>query len=216
MKHNVDSFVCKKEINWNLDENGVLTLEGQGKIPNYDCGRNPSAPWKNVNDQIMEIRIMEGITGIGMNTFRDCENLKKVALPDSLGRIQAYAFWNCKQLVCIESDRTDFKYIYDDRDYEKDDTVIFGIESFHNVPWCNARWGDFYSHEGILYITFAGEAQNLVIPKGICVLKSFSMNHLDVTSILLPDTLEVIENFVFSDSTVKKHFGEIFCMASIL
>ena len=43
-----------------------------------------------------------------------------------------------------------------------------------------------------------------MIPEGVKVLKSYSLSYLDVDSILLPSTLEVIEDFAFLRTTVKK------------
>ena len=212
MKLNAKTFIDATEIMWNLDENGVLTLEGHGKIPNFDCGPNPSAPWKSVKDQIVEIQIMEGVTEIGVNAFKECKKLKKVVLPHSLGRIQMHAFWNCRQLVCIESERTDFKYVYDDREcqyvifdgyHKRKDTVIFGIDSFRNVPWSKSKWGDFYCNGEVFYVTFTGEAEEMVIPEGIRVIKPFAMNAVEVDSVVLPNTLEVIEELAFAGSNIK-------------
>lgn len=44
----------------------------------------------------------------------------------------------------------------------------------------------------------------MVLPECIRVLKSFSMNYLDINYIVLPDALEKIENFAFSDSTISE------------
>lgn len=205
MKHkNVE--ICSMDnvsINWNLDESGKLTVTGKGKTADYLCGDKPAAPWDDIKDKIFEIEISEGITEIGINAFRDCQNLKSVTLPDSLFRIHAYAFWGCIQLIDIKSNRTDFKYIYDQREYKKDKTVIFGVGSFHNVPWCISKWGDCYCEGDLLYVCFSNE-EEVVIPKGIRVLMPFSLAHIDAKSICLPDTLEEIKNFAFSDSVIRE------------
>ena len=65
-------------------------------------------------------------------------------------------------------------------------------------------WGDFYIKEGILYCTFACESKNLVIPEGVHTLKSFSMNNLDIDSLILPQTLTVIQDYAFQHSRVKE------------
>lgn len=204
MKKTAEKLISKNEMNWSIDNSGVLTIEGLGKIPDYDCGRNPSAPWENVKDQILKICIGEGITEIGINAFNSCRNLKKVVLPSSLRRIHAYAFRNCRELICMEMDCKDMKYIYDNREYDEENTIIFGIDTFQNVPWCRNRWGTFYIQNNILYITFAGEEKKLMVPEGVRVLKSFSMSHLNVDSITFPNTLEEIEDFAFSDSTINE------------
>lgn len=63
MQYSTNIFTSKNEIYWIL-ENGVLTVNGQNKIPDYDCRANISAPWENVREQIAEIHIKEGITEI--------------------------------------------------------------------------------------------------------------------------------------------------------
>ena len=160
-KNSKDTVVEKNMINWELNEYGVLIVDGKGVIEDCDCGSNPCAPWDSVKDRILEIRIMEGITEVGVNAFRNCRNLEKVVLPHSLRRIHAYAFRDCKKLVSMETDRQNFKYIYDDCEYAADDTIIFGVESFHNVPWSIARWGNFYIQEDRMYVTFAGDSEKL-------------------------------------------------------
>lgn len=144
-------------IIWNLDKFGTLTVTGKGKIPDCACGKRPDAPWENVKDQIREIEIGEGITEIGINAFRECIHLKQVSIPDSLQRIHAYAFWNCTELTDIYSGSRNFTYIYDRSGEEKENTVIFGVEAFHNVPWPESIWGDFYCRDGVLYVCFSGK-----------------------------------------------------------
>ena len=195
----------EKAINWNLDETGVLTVSGEGEIPDCDCGENTSAQWDHVKDMILEIRLMEGITVIGRNAFRNCGNLKKVFLPESLKQIHAYAFYGCKNLRSIESKGRDFRYIYDKTDcFFEDNAIIFGIESFHDTPWSRLRWGEYYIKEECLYVTFAGDSKRLTVPEGVRTLKVFSMGQLDVDSIILPKKLETIENFAFAGSTVEE------------
>lgn len=190
-------------IDWNLDENGVLVIRGEGRIPDCSCGKNPAAPWESQKSRIREVHILEGITEIGINAFRNCENLETVMLPDSLERIHAYAFWGCGKLVRMESGEKIFQHIYDESNWSPD-TVLFGLDSFHNVPWSRAKWGDFYIQGDELYAVFAPEHQALAVPQGVRVLKASSMNNLNAQSLVLPNTLEVIENYAFSGSRVEQ------------
>lgn len=204
MLYNAKAGTNSNGMNWILGEDGVLTIEGEGKIPHYDCGRYPAPPWKDVREDIIEIHIMDGITEIGIHAFKDCSNLKKVVLPHSLYRIHAYAFWNCEKLENMISDRTDFKFVYDDREYDADRTLIFGVESFYKVPWSIGRWGDFYIRDGVLYHTFSKKTEKLVVPEGVTILNRGSMNYVDVGSIVLPQTLEEVEDYTFLGSVVKE------------
>lgn len=204
MKHSNTSIPKLGTFKWNLDGNGILSINGEGKIPDCSCGKNPAAQWDHLKDRIRKIHIMEGITEIGINAFRGCKNLERVNLPKSLERIHAYAFWGCEKLVSLKGGRTSFRYIYDDAACNKDDTIVFGVESFYAVPWSRTKWGDFYINQNRLYVTFSNRNRNLVVPEGVRLLKASSMNHLDVDSIVLPSTLEMIENFAFSGSRVKQ------------
>lgn len=190
-------------IIWNLDKFGTLTVAGKGKIPDCACGKKPVPPWENAKDQIREIEIGEGITEIGINAFRECIHLKQLSLPDSLQRIHAYAFWNCTELTDIYSGSRNFTYIYDRSGEGKENTVIFGVEAFHNVPWAESMWGDFYCGNGALYVCFSGK-KDIVIPGEIRELKPFSMSWTEADSITLPKSLEIIGNFAFSESKIKK------------
>ena len=200
-------------LDWSLNgKTGKLMITGSGKIPDYACpgkaadpaaSRSRLAPWSDVMDRITEVEIAEGITEIGMNAFRDCKNLKRATLPATLCRIHAFAFRGCESLENIRSDRPEFRYIYDDREYSKDETVVFGVGAFHGVPWCGSRWGDFYIVDNSLYVCFTA-ARKIDLPDTVKVLKSFSMSYLDADVVNLPNKLEVIENFAFADSRIQK------------
>lgn len=198
-----DDGRVENRISWYLDDNGLLTVEGEGKIPDCDCGSNPAAEWESVKDMITEVSLMEGITEVGIKAFCNCRNLEKVTLPHSVRRLHAYAFQNCTKLISIITDRPDFRYIYDKSPVSEDDTVIFGIECFYGVPWAKNRWGNYYIKDGQLFTSFAGAEADLELPANIRTLKSFSLSHLKVRSMTLPSELEAIEAFTFFGSEVE-------------
>ncbi len=78
-------------LEWALHNDGLLTLSGTGRIPDYSATQ--AAPWAKA--QIRKIQISEGITYIGSQAFGGCENLAEVALPGSLEGIGAGAFQGC-------------------------------------------------------------------------------------------------------------------------
>ena len=86
-------------INYRLDENGLLTISGTGVIPNdYDGTELEWAQWKN---DITSIVIENGITGVGYSSFFDYTNLTKVTLANSVQSIDQSAFANCTSLTEI-------------------------------------------------------------------------------------------------------------------
>lgn len=84
---------------WTIDENGVLTISGSGGMTSYTSVKN--VPWYSQRDTITGVVIEEGITSIGNNSFRGCEELCEVSLPESLNGIGKYAFRDCVSLEKI-------------------------------------------------------------------------------------------------------------------
>ncbi len=74
-------------LTWALDENGVLTISGQGDMADYS--EETPAPWADCC--IDTVNLDEGVTGIGDYAFSSCYAYS-FELPDGLERIGAYAF----------------------------------------------------------------------------------------------------------------------------
>lgn len=81
------------EIQWNLDEDGTLTISGTGEM--WD------APWKEQADDITHVIIEEGITLVGSGAFYGCTSLESVSLPDTLMQIYYETFKDCTNLEKI-------------------------------------------------------------------------------------------------------------------
>lgn len=113
------------DIDWTLDlDTGVLTLSGKGKTADY---KNKSGqPWNDYKLSVKKVVIEEGVTylgdrlfyedknltevvfpattltTIGEGTFRACDGLTEITLPDSLTTIKRVAFYqsiNLKKVV---------------------------------------------------------------------------------------------------------------------
>jgi len=87
---------CGKNITFTLTNTGVLTLSGTGDTYNYHSAKFPE--WSEYIDYIKEIRVEEGIEGLGSMLFRTCKSVRKVTLPNSLTTIGQYAFGGCVSL----------------------------------------------------------------------------------------------------------------------
>lgn len=83
---------CGDNLTWTV-ENGILTISGTGPM------------WNDINDwkgsDIKTVILEEGVTTIGGVAFRDCVQLTKVELPDSLEKIGGGAFAGCTGLESI-------------------------------------------------------------------------------------------------------------------
>ena len=82
---------------WTFDtETQTLTISGTGKMANYS-----SSSWGNIQENIKNVVINEGITSIGVQAFRGCENLASVTIPNSVTAIEGGAFANCESLASV-------------------------------------------------------------------------------------------------------------------
>lgn len=86
---------------------GTLLVEGTGATkdfitsPDYEFGIS-TMPWRNaVKYFINKVVIREGITSIGIGTFRETKQLTQVVLPNTLTTLDAYAFSDCDSLTDI-------------------------------------------------------------------------------------------------------------------
>lgn len=86
-------------VSWSLDESGVLEIAGQGAMNEWQ--NEEEVPWNGYRDQIIEVRIKEGITSIGAYAFADCEKLVKLDIADSVQTIGAFAYFNCSGLSTL-------------------------------------------------------------------------------------------------------------------
>lgn len=75
-----------EDLNWNLDENGVLTVTGKGEM-NFNV-----IPWLKKKNYIREVKIGEGITTIQDDAFNNCFNIEKINLPNSLKEVGVSSF----------------------------------------------------------------------------------------------------------------------------
>ena len=80
------------DLEWVLSKEGVLTISGTGPMSDFEN----DTPWDR--SAIREIVIEEGVTGIGLRAFCECEGLKRIDIPSSLERIGEMAFAGCEGL----------------------------------------------------------------------------------------------------------------------
>ena len=94
------------QMKWNLTENGVLTIEGEGDMPQGEyAGRTPwvRTSWEHIeadSQKIRQIKIANGITSISRSAFQYC-GIEEIQLPDSVKAIGAGTFYGCGKLRSV-------------------------------------------------------------------------------------------------------------------
>lgn len=78
-----DCGSCGEYSSWTLSGNGLLTISGRGETAeNFFCS------FSTVKNVVIE----EGITGLGIQTFSQCQNLSSITIPTSVTNIDGWAF----------------------------------------------------------------------------------------------------------------------------
>ena len=97
----MEKGTCGKNLTWQLDDNGTLTISGTGDMNNYGWIFGKS-PWRKHWKSLKKVVIDNGVTNIGEEAFRNCERLAEVSISDSVTSIQSFAFDNCTSLTEIK------------------------------------------------------------------------------------------------------------------
>ena len=84
------------DCTWTLDDEGVLTISGNGAMADYYW--SSTAPW---GESITEVIIQDGVTNIGNYAFEYCEELTSVTIPDTVTSIGESAFTGCSGLTGV-------------------------------------------------------------------------------------------------------------------
>ena len=86
-------------LTWTLDSDGVLTINGSGKMNDYSFGSG--GPWNGQSNSVKMARINSGVTSIGDSAFYGCNGLTSITIPESVMSIGRVAFYNCSSLTSI-------------------------------------------------------------------------------------------------------------------
>ena len=89
---NIASGNCGKNLTWELDNDGTLTITGTGSMYAYQS-------WEKYDLSIQKVVINDGALTVGSNAFKNCTNLTAVKLPEGVVSIQDSAFYGCSGLV---------------------------------------------------------------------------------------------------------------------
>ncbi|MBR5489739.1 MAG: leucine-rich repeat protein, partial [Oscillospiraceae bacterium] len=103
----VISGTCGKNVKWELNSNGLLTISGEGAMYDFDQINLPG--WMQHSNYIVDITeviIEDGVTYIGKNTFNGLgisqhQTIKRVSIADSVSAIGEGAFAYCSALADV-------------------------------------------------------------------------------------------------------------------
>ena len=95
----VASGTCGDNLVWTLDENGLLTISGTGRMADYFY--TSCAPWYDNRSEIKSVVLDSGVINISNHAFFGCDVLNSIIIPDGVISIGDYAFFRCDALSSV-------------------------------------------------------------------------------------------------------------------
>ena len=89
-------------LTWELSCDGVLTISGTGEMADYSFS---TTPWYAYSDNIMQIKVSNGVTRIGESAFQSCTMADSIILGTDILSIGEYAMYhggssNLTTIIC--------------------------------------------------------------------------------------------------------------------
>ncbi len=177
---------CGTSVEWSLESNGRLVISGTGETNDYATG--DYAPWYSYREDITEIQVLNGVTGLGSGVFFECKNASDIKLLGKIKIIGDYAFKNCTSLMYITLPSS---------------LETIGMEAFYGCSGLGAI--TIPSNVTSIGKTAFGSCTRLVsvsVDARITVLEDYVFNSCPyLSSVILPKGLKSIETAVFNSCT---------------
>ena len=160
-------------------------------------------------NRIDNIEILDGVTRIESNAFKNCHNLKSIKLPESITNIWDSAFENCSNLISIEIPNSVTYIGYDvfkgctnlvDVKMPAEITSILGGTFSNCVNLKNIVLPENITSIGGSAFENCGKLENLIIPNSVTNIgNSAFKNCISLTSIEIPNSVTSIGDGAFEN-----------------
>lgn len=195
-------------VMWKLHEDGLLVIEGSGKMKDYPIDEKNiwadsnndvyTTPWRNYNDKIKSVAVLEGVTYIGEGTFYGFK-LNSLILPDSLETLRLFGFM--RERIYLSSLRIpkgikkiggEFIDLYNIENLET-------IEVDEENEYFSSVDGVLYNKDKTILLSCPPKKSEVVIPYGVKTIGAYAFRECtEISTIELPVTVKSIEPYAFS------------------
>ncbi|MDE6426812.1 MAG: leucine-rich repeat protein [Ruminococcus sp.] len=196
----IDSGKCGDDVYYTLDENGLLTISGTGKMTNWTWSGNK--PWEEYRQDIKNVIIEDGVTHIGNHAFFVDESLTSIKIPDSVTSIGISAFDGCDSLTAIDVSENNINYMSENGIlFDKNKTTLI------RYPECK-KDTEYIIPDTVTIIEYRAfydcvNLTSVTIPDSVTSIgKNAFSSCSNLTSVIIPDGVTSIEycTFLFCSS----------------
>lgn len=183
--------------------NGLNKLTATGEVASAIVKQSYSTLYST---KYYDIDILSGLNNIPDEAFSDCKILRSVNIQDGVKRIGSNAFRNCTSLLSISIPKT----ICSTGDSAfRECTALKEVNISDLNKWCEIGMG--YKGNPLEYakkLIVNGERPtgNIVIANGVKAIPSYTFYGCDISSITIPESLELMGEYAFSGCTNIQSF----------
>lgn len=187
-------------LKWNF-EDGVLTISGEGEIP--DCSSVVNQPWGSL--AVKSVVVEEGVTYIGKYAFASLEQLESVTIAATVERIANYAFRDLSSLrevrfagkealptmnasnVFRGTSRGDITAYCDYKMYEQYDASSFGFGTYiltgERTVWSVTSYYEYNTSDATLVVNAEGSLDSQYLQKVISAATGVDSNESELYNV---------------------------------
>ena len=188
------SGTCGENLIWTLDEEGTLTISGEGAMDDFESYHTP---WSEYNEQVQSIVMDPRMTTIGDNAFYFLPYVSTVTVPEGVTRIGVSAFASCYGLRSVEIPAS---VIEIGRKAFADNLCLGGIwVDEDNAVYSSDNKGVLLNKDKTLLIQVPGEMSGTyTIPATVTAIENFAFEYSYVDAVVFPNGLKTIGRNAFN------------------
>ena len=213
-----DTGTLEGGLTWELDSTGLLTISGEGAIPDNNAGL---CRWADMN--VTAIEISDGVTAVGAHAFEGCDQAGYVYLPSTVEKLGDGALSGMDTLQGIYVDETNPAFA--ERDgalYTKDSKTLvqvpavvtefvvpdgvtaIGSYAFSGCAHLRCVYFPAGGLTAIGYNAFSGctQLKDVILPDGLTRIEMNVFNRCSaLTEVTIPASVTEVRGFSFMGCT---------------